>query len=256
MSRVVAAMSRVVAAMKRPGWLGAGIAALVLAWAFGPALAAPPLYDGIGFPDEPYRYVQRPPKTIVMPPPTGATGSTTRTASGVLDQLRIFGGENPPQLQAVIGAGALTSATCPKVTGNGRPLAPAASGGPARAWGNIYRVALSCAGGSVAFAPDPTSTILLRAPDARRPGPDIYYRASPAGGWRALRTARIGNDNFRAPFAGPGDYVLVLPAGGGGGPDPLLIVGIVLLAVLTGFILLTRLRRRRSPSPIPDSEVD
>jgi hypothetical protein len=236
--------------------LGAGLAALLLAWVFGPALTAPPLYDGIGFPDEPYRYVQRPAKTIVMPPPTAAHGATTRTASGVLDQLRIFGGENPPQLQTTIAAGDLTSSACAQVTGDGRALAPQASAGPARSWGNVYRVLISCGSTPVTFTPSNRSMILLRAPDARRPGPGIFFRADPAGAWLPLSTSRIGNDNFRAPFAGAGDYVLVLPAGGGG-VDPLLIAGIVLLAALIGLIVLVRLRRSSPPqSPGSDSEVD
>lgn len=57
----------------RPGRVALAAAALAAAWLLTPA--AVPLYDGVGFPDEPYRYVVPPTGYRTTPPPTRAFGS-------------------------------------------------------------------------------------------------------------------------------------------------------------------------------------
>jgi hypothetical protein len=237
-----------VVAVKRPVFLGGLV--LLVAWVFGPALAGPPLYDGIGFPDEPYRYMDRPPKTVQMPPPTTATGTAKRLAGGDFDAIVAASAEQGPQVLVTIGGGTLTApAGCAAVSLTAAPLAPPATVAGDPTWGNAYRLTLACdAGGTPTAARAGTNHVQLRAPDASQPGPDVYYAPSAAGPWQRLDTVRIGNDNYQAPLVGPGLYVLVKrPASGlPFGLDPIVAVLIGVVLALVAIIAAIRFRRSRA----------
>jgi hypothetical protein len=233
--------------------LGAALLVLVVAWLFAPAMGAdPPLYDGIGFPDEPYRYVDRPAHAVQMPPPTPAAGTSARGAGGFAAVVAASA-EQGPQILLILAAGQLTAApACTTVTVLGQPAAPPAAAGDT--WGNAYRVTLTCtagASGPAALTGAPSTVpvpaaIQLRAPDATQPGPSIYYSAD-GRSWRKLPTLRVGNDIYQAALAGAGSYVLVhAPGGGLLGLDPVvwLVIGVLLALVVT--ILAIRLSRGRA----------
>jgi hypothetical protein len=231
-----------VVAMKRP--VIVGLAVLLVAWIFGPALAGPPLYDGIGFPDEPYRYVVRPAKSVQMPPPTAATGTATRQANGGYDAIVAASAETGPQVLVTVGAGTMT-ASCPTVVLTAAPTAPVATVAGDPTWGNAYQVTLACAGAAAARAG--TNHVQLRAPDGTEPRPVVYYSASATGPWTALDTALIGSDNYQAPLVGAGFYVLVRHPSSGlpFGLDPIVVVLIGVVLALVALIAIIRFRRAR-----------
>ena len=61
-------------------WLLASFVALLVAWLLAPAVV--PIYDGVSFPDEPYRYVQSPDGKPTKPPTT-AKASVQVNAQGL-----------------------------------------------------------------------------------------------------------------------------------------------------------------------------
>jgi hypothetical protein len=233
--------------------LAAGAVALALAWTLGPALPGPPLYDGIGFPDEPYRYVQRPPGTAATAAATSASGAAHRQPDNTFEALIAQSAESGPQVLVVIGAQQLTApAACTAVTMRADPQAPSQPVATGPTWGNAYRVVLTCSAGATGPATAKVSsvdTIQLRAPDGRQPGPIMHYTPGDGAPWRALTTTRIGNDNYRAPLVGTGEYVLVRRPGGTGLPfglDPIVAVLIGVLIALVAVIVVIRVRRTRA----------
>src|SRR5438105_1065265 len=62
------------------------------------APAAPPLYDGLGFPDEPYRYLSPPPGAKKTPAPSTAAADFPVTP-GVGNYVELASTEVGPQVQ-------------------------------------------------------------------------------------------------------------------------------------------------------------
>src|SRR4051794_2320927 len=77
----------------------------VLAWLVHGA--GVPLYDGLGFPDEPYRYVQTPPGAPHGPPAAGA-GNSAPIVDGTNAQLGVQTIEQAPQIKLLLYPGAVT----------------------------------------------------------------------------------------------------------------------------------------------------
>jgi hypothetical protein len=250
-------------------WRGVGAAAVVflaVAW-----LAAPPgvpLYDGIGFPDEPYRYVVPPAGEPHTKPPTVASGRVVAAGGRSGDPLEILSAEQGPQVQVALERAALTGpAGAAEFRVSATPVAdtPGSAGQsgapPPRLDGNIYRLAaVTAAAAPVAYAPNGVGFVVLRATTARQPGPQFLYRARAGAGWRVLETDRVGLDVYQARLVGLGDYVLGYPvaavASAGQAPvqhrSPLALVligGLVLL--LAASVLAVRLARSRSSGPAP-----
>jgi hypothetical protein len=250
----------------------AGLAALclvllALAWLVTPLNATPPLYDGLGFPDEPYRYVTPPPGyPHTLPPDPGEDDQIV--VKGVPPQLLLpVSDENGPQVQAGIPAAQLSiPAGTTQLVAKATPMALTGSHPlDGVVWGNVYRIVVTSDRGPVAATGRPTgdSVVDLRAPTAQQPPPVIEYRPAPAAAWRDLHTTRIGNDIYQAPLPGLGDYVLVRPTrsrggtatasgaaptggghGGSGGVLPWALGGA--FAALCAAIGAVRLRRARS----------
>lgn len=242
----------------RWGLVAAGLA-LVIAWMGAPSV---PLYDGVGFPDEPYRYVQPPPGAQGRKAPTSAVGHVTALRGVSNDFFDAPSAEQGPQVEIYASAGALRGA--PGVTGfqvRADPAAPVGSGvGGVSVDGNVYRVQLgSTPPGTVTLAPVTAQVwawVALRATSSSPHGPSIVYRAADTGPWKVLHTEQTGNDVFAANVVGSGNYALAYlkrgtgaagsRGGGGGVPLTVIVLGgtLLLIVVAVGGIRLARVRGR------------
>lgn len=221
--------------------LAAAALALGLAWLTAPGV---PLYDGIGFPDEPYRYVDRPAGAKATKPPTSALREVA-ASKGAAAFFDAQSHERGPQIDIYATSGALRgSAGVRSFTVRADPIAPGATG-PAGGYidGNIYRIALtSTPAGPVTVAPATTKVsawVALRATSSSPGSPIFLYRPNPATAWRDLTPKQTGNDVFATAVVGPGDYALAYlhkarPGGRGGG----LPLTVIVLSIALGLVLI------------------
>jgi hypothetical protein len=86
---------------RRPLLLGA--AALIAAWVLVPS--GVPLYDGIGFPDEPYRYAQPPAGAKTTARPGDAVGTSAGRNGASTEDLDVMSGEQGPQVEIFVSTG-------------------------------------------------------------------------------------------------------------------------------------------------------
>jgi hypothetical protein len=195
------------------------VALLAIAWIAAPAQSTPPLYDGIGFPDEPYLYVVAPVGTKPTPRPTSAigTGKLTDGRSPILNPLS---DEQGPQVQLMFDEGDfMLPAGQSTFTVRADPLAPTKQPSNGTIWGNVYRVSATSPGGPATLNGQGTlRTITLRAPSA-----DLVpmIEADTGHGWQPLKTTRQGNDLYSAPIPALGDYAVVTPDHSGTTPTTL-----------------------------------
>jgi hypothetical protein len=193
-------------------WVALPVAAagLVLAWLVAPA--APPLYDGVGFPDEPYRYVSRPAGNLPVTQPPGAVARRMPVVSGdTTDGFNSSSDEQGPQISVFVPTGTLRA---PKgahsILLRAEPRAPDGPADGGTADGNVYRItATSDAGSPSVAATADKIEVIIRATTARQPGPVMEYRKLGARSWTRLPTSRYGNDVYAAAARGFGDYALV-----------------------------------------------
>lgn len=234
--------------------LAVSIALIGLAWLVGPTPAGPPLYDGLGFPDEPYRYIDPPPDAQPTPPATAAKDQKP-VINGTQKLLYATSAEEGPQVELQIATGALkVPATATTVSVRARPVAPKTPPPKGTIWGNVYRLTATSNTGPVQMSDSPsaTTTIKLRAPYGPEPVPVIHI--NDGSGWRALPTSRAGNDIYAAPITKLADYAVVkMPAGYGEGDDSNTLEIAVLggsFIVIIGVAMLVRLTRpRREVAP-------
>jgi hypothetical protein len=215
-------------------------------------LASPqavPVYDGVGAPDEPYRFVSRPASATATAAPTSALGQSPVRAGRSTNGLSIQTAEVGPQFSLYLPPKALAAAGGP-VQVRAVPQAPAAQPTAARLDGNVYVVTLTGPAGPVALTDQAAlATLYLRATTTRQPGPTMQFRSSASVPWKALQTSRGGQDVYVASFTGPGQYALAFapPAKSRGGGVPVLPVVLVgIFVVLAGIIVVIRLRARDS----------
>lgn len=231
-----------------------GLAAAIAA---GLALLGPhqvPLYDGVGFPDQPYRYVQRPLNDTVKTPPPGTDHGQLKLAGGVnVSELSMWTDELGPQITMYLPLRALqvdnrqASGSIEATLAPVRLVGAPTDGVPNS---NVYSVQFTSSAGPVTARPHSADGhVTLREATFDLPLPIMNFRPAGATSWRQLPTTQQGRDIFDAIFAGPGDYLLVRPAGGparhrsGQGNTLYLALGMSgLLMVLTlgGVRLLTR----------------
>ncbi len=233
--------------------LVAAAAALATAWIATPH--AIPLYDGIGVPDEPYRYVTPPAGYQKTPAPSTAT-MTVPAANGVStgDGFYVNTKEQSPQFGVFLSPGSLTGpAGTKQLTITVTPQAPqgGTSGGPVD--GNVYHVALLADGAATAKVADNAKdslVTLIRATSAKVANAVIYYRPA-NGSWTALPSERGGTDSFQAYFQGAGDYAIVVAKAGGSSSHTGLIIVLIagVLVAMAAAIVLIRLSRRPTPDP-------
>lgn len=218
-------------------WL-AGALLVTVGWLASPS--AVPVYDGVGAPDQPYRYVGRSPAPVV------AT-LTAATSSGSSASVHLASKEVGPQVLVDLAAGAFT-APGSTMTLTATPLAP--DGRPPRGSidGNVYRITASS--GAVLHADLAQGFLFLRAAVMTTPDPVVVHRATPSDPWTQVRTARAGRDVMSTPFRVLGDYAVVRlpgskPLGSGGLSTTrvLVLVGGVLLLVVVTVLVLRRPRQ-------------
>jgi hypothetical protein len=216
-----------------------------LGWLASPA--AGPVYDGVGLPDEPYRYVVAPAGATTTVAATGATAVSPVKDGRNTDGLSVQTGEQGPQFSLFLPQFAMAAKGS---TITIRITPEAVTDGPAgtRVDGNGYRVELVDAAGPVTLTDKAAiATLYLRSTSQRKPQPTMYYRAASTAAWRALPTSAGGFDVRVASFLGAGEYVVARPPSSGAGASgssvpvlPLVLVGI--LVVLVGVVLVVRLR--------------
>jgi len=167
-----------------------------------------PVYDGIGMPDEPYRYVSTPAGASAAAKPAGSAQETLSVVGGVNAQLAsLSSDESGPQVWVYLPAGVL-AAPGGKITVKVAPQAPSDPPADGPIDGNIYRVSVTNPAGPVTFSSS-KSTIVLRSTIAKQPGPVIEQRPGPGQKWRLLDTTRTGNDIYGAALPEAGEYALV-----------------------------------------------
>jgi hypothetical protein len=243
------------------------IAALVTAWWITPDPL--PIYNGVGNPDEPYRYVETPPgESAGTSRPGRAEGSAPAQGGVNAGSVGAASDEIGAQVSAFVPSGGLTvprGAT--SVTMRLAPMAPdSASVGALGIEGNVYRLTLSTDRGTAVRVTPPGTRpwIDLRAVQPPPPLLTMVYRPSADDDWRALETNLVGAHHYGARILGGGDYALArtsppsAEAGaglaeraadntGGRGPNvPLVVVSLVLSVVLTAAIIRV-LRHRPAP---------
>ena len=232
----------------------AALAALVAAWVLVPG--AVPLYDGINFPDEPYRYVSPPAGYEKTPLPDHASGETGVSGGANTSTVYVNTDEQAPQINVVVPNGLLAvSGAATSLTVRAVPEAPDRQPSKGRIDGNVYRVTVTATpSGTAAWAPPPgdaasVSTVVMRATSSARPAPVFLYRAAASLAWTVLPTAPTGNDVYRTEFHGFGDYALAFgvvaaPTSSNLGAYVLIAVPVVVVLLAAGAVLLVRSRRR------------
>lgn len=224
--------------------LASGLALLLASFTQAPVV---PLYDGVGFPDEPYRYVNPPPDLPPTQRPVEASGASTVQA-GLNNQLLFPStSEQAPQVSLYLPRHSLiTSATAHSITLHVRPIAPDSQPTNATIAGNIYSLHADSDSGAVApNGPASIGTIALRLPQNIPGSAAIYYRATQKNTWQPLKTTRIGNDIYQADLIGLGDYALTIPSKSPSTPKTqnslfllnALVAGIVVSIGITIFIV-------------------
>ena len=227
-------------ARRGAGLLPGAALALGLVWTTAPGV---PLYDGVGFPDEPYRFVREPPGHRVTKPPTVAAGHVT-IRGGRSAAVTAASAESGPQVQFYLAPGALTVAAA-GLDVRADPEAPSAAPPALRIDGNAYRVRVVARPGAPAvFHPGDRSWISMRATKPTVDPPTFLYRPAPGKAWQRRETVRIGNDIYVTRLAGLGDYSLAFdtrPAvraqGKDGGGRSRLVLGLGAVLVLLGGVL-------------------
>jgi hypothetical protein len=237
------------------------LAALAAAWVLAPSVV--PLYDGVGFPDEPYRYVVAPAGTAPTKAPTGGSSTARMQHGATVDDLTIVTAEQGPQFQMFLPVGFLTGpATATTVTAR---VAPAAGDSPLAGMtfdGNVYALsATSDVPGPLTVAYSAASaglggSVQLRTDTKNSGDPVFVYRPTKADAWRPLATSPTGQDVYGTDLVGLGDYALAFGvpnntqahagvATGGPSVTPVLWLGGVFLVVV--LLLVVGLRLTRAP---------
>ncbi|MGB8650951.1 MAG: hypothetical protein WCD35_09840 [Mycobacteriales bacterium] len=223
--------------------LAAGALLVGIGWVLSPQPV--PVYDGIGTPDEPYRYVSAPAGAKPTAAATTARAQTPVQRGLNSNGLNVQTAEQGPQLSLFVPPGALRSPGRSQ-TVEAVPQAPTDQPAGARVDGNVYLVTVTDPAGPVTTtAQAALATIYLRATTAAQPGPVMEYRATTGQPWKEQKTARGGQDVYVASFVGPGQYALAFQvghgsSGGGRSPLPFLLLGGVVLLVVV--VVVIRLR--------------
>ena len=158
-------------------WLAA-LTVVTLGWAASPG--AVPVYDGVGVPDDPYRYLNTTPaasaaQQAVQVGPDSSTALSVRT------------GETGPQFLLDAGAGALKAVMAGFTTVTVTPVATGVAPTQGTLDGVVYRVEAT---GGVTFSATAQGFVFLRAAVMTKPDPVIAHRDTPWSPWTALPTSR------------------------------------------------------------------
>jgi hypothetical protein len=205
---------------------------------------AVPVYDGIGQPDEPYRFVAPPAGSPKTAPPTVARASSPVVSGRSSYGMSAATAEVGPQFSLFVPPMGLAT-TARTVSVRIEPRAPADQPSGARIDGTVSEVSLVADAPVTLTDKAAIASLYLRSTTARQPGPKMEHRASASEPWQELRTVRAGQDVYVSSFKGPGFYALAFPTsgsskGGGSSPLPWLVLGGIVLA--TAVVVVVRLR--------------
>jgi hypothetical protein len=194
---------------RRRAWLALLLAVLAL----GATVTArppdsPPLYDGIGFPDEPYRWVQPPAGQSTTPQPATPASAQALVTDGRSAATRAFSSEQGPQVAFALADGALTApAGASEVTVTLTPEAVPGPGLPGTTVvSNLHRFSLTTPDGAQAgLAPEGSVIVNLRA-SAQTPLSVVVCQWD-GSTWTQVPTRQVGTEIYAAdlksldPFA-------------------------------------------------------
>lgn len=194
-------------------WCSAAVL-VALAWLVTPNPVA--LYDGVGLPDEPYRYVNPPIGARSTPAPTGGSLSSEVLDGSNRDFLSVTTGEFGPQAAVSLPSGAVAVPSPGPVVVRVTPVAPSEQPAGTNVDGNVYQVDVMSPAGPARFTLlAAQAAIYLRAP-TQRGGEVMQYRPGPGQAWRPLPTSQAGLDVWGAALPAPGQFALTNgPAGAG-----------------------------------------
>ena len=209
-----------------------------------------PLYDGIGFPDEPYRSV---PARGAGPAATSAQVDLKVAAGTNTGGLIVNTREAGPQASVFAPPHAFAAPGSTPIVLTVRPVPPQAPMPAGVLESNVYLLSLTSSAGPVTVVPEAQPpAITMRSITTQAPEPVFNYRAGSAEKWRELKTRRVGRDIYNGVAPGPGEYVLVRDAVGpaqqssGGGRGALYgVLGATVLLVI-GVIVGVRILSRRA----------
>ena len=232
----------------------AALVVLALGWVVAPR-SAPPVYDGVGFPDEPYRFVDRPPGTRVTKAPTTAVASSGIVRGRNGDLLNATSAETGPQVTVTIPDGLLrVGAASGPVTLRATPAPALPTPRGQYLWSNVYDVTVIPAA-TVTTRADEVATIVLRAATAQQP-PPFVARYDGGERWTTIPTSPVGLDVYAADLTGLGRFAVLgsapldlsaLRAGGrSGGHSAAILVGVGVIAGVGALYLAGRRRRATS----------
>lgn len=223
-------------------WVVGG-ALVLLGWLLTPQPIA--VYDGIGVPDEPYRFVTAPTGTRPTAPPTVGEAKTPVARGVGTNGLIIATLEQTPQFSLYLPPGSLAADGGP-IEVRATPQAPADNPPGSRLGGNVYLVSFTAPQGTVHLTSKAAlASLYLRAINGDE-GWTMQYRASPSSPWTFEQTARNGTDSFVARFVGAGQYALAEPVSkptktsSSTSITPFLVIGGI--AALVVLVVIIRLR--------------
>jgi hypothetical protein len=230
-----------------------GLALLGGGWALTPGSALP-LYDGVGFPDEPYRFVAPPAGAKHTKPPTTGRGQSAVRAGRNVTELKAASAEQAPQVSIDIPAGLIAApkgTTQVTVVGSPAQALPTAAG--QHLWSNVYDITATPVASIRSGALQ--ASITMRAATAQRPEPQIAYYAG--GRWTRVPTFAVGRDIYSAQLTRFGRFAVIgtVPldvsqlAGGKRGSNAStigIVVGVGALVAVVALFLIGRRRRARA----------
>lgn len=191
----------------RRGWLVLLVAVLALGATVGVRPPhAPPLYDGIGFPDEPYRWVEPPDgvtNTVAAATVAAATVKVSPgTSSGpVSQQSRGFSAEQGPQVAFAVGEGSFDAPTgTTQIDVKATPKAPPATrpeGGAVVS--NLYVFTAIADGKKVPLAAAASIVVNLRADVATQQV--VVVCTWDGTRWNQQPTRQVGTEIYAAQLS-------------------------------------------------------
>ncbi len=207
---------------------------------------AVPVYDGVGAPDEPYRYVSPPAGSKTTAAPTAGAAQSPVAQGRNTNGMSVQTAEQGPQASLFVPPRALAS---PGGTVEVRvvPQAPADAPKDATIDGNVYLFTLTDKAGPVTFTDQAAlATLYLRSTTAVQPGPVMAYRGDASKPWQLLKTSRGGQDVYVSTFPGPGQYALAF-VGTKAAATSASVLPVVLLGggvLLVAVVVVVRLRAK------------
>lgn len=181
--------------------IAVALAALSLAWLAAPGGGAPPLYDGLGAPDEPYRYVDPPDGYRKTAPPGSAVADVTTSSHNPV--IIAASDEQAPQITLrLIGSDLAPPVGSALVHLRGKPVHPTTA--PRNLYGNVYEVTATASGRPLTLRSSNLDLLIMRSPDP--PAFPVSMEYNNGTGWRQLATFKIGYDIYECVLVGFGEY--------------------------------------------------